>query len=135
MNQIMTGERTERLRQFLLVRRQEVQQQIDELLARHRADQTRWREESVADNEELSTQNSASHQQLSILEVRNQMRLQLDAALQRLEEGAYGQCEDCQTPICEDRLKALPFARRCIDCQRHTELLEQIEKKEDREDL
>lgn len=135
MNNTMSGERTERLRQLLLARRQEVQQQIDTLLAQHRADQMRSREESVADTEDMSTQNSNSHQQLSILEVRNQMRLQLDAALQRLEEGAYGLCEDCQKPISEERLKALPFARRCIDCQRHAELLEQIEKKEDREDI
>lgn len=135
MNHTMSGERTERLRQILSARRQEVQQQIDELLAQHRADQTRLREESVADNEDLSTQNSNSHQQLSILEVRNQVRLQLDTALQRLEEGTYGLCEDCQRPITEERLKALPFARRCIDCQRHAELLEQIEKKEDREDI
>ena len=135
MNQAMSGERTERLRQLLLARRQEVQQQIDSLLAQHRADQTRSREESVADTEDLSTQDSNSHQQLSILEVRNQVRLQLDAALRRLEEGDYGLCEDCQKPISEERLKALPFARRCIDCQRHAELLEQIEKKEDREDV
>ena len=135
MNHTMSGERTERLRQILLARRQEVQQQIDELLAQHRADQTRLREESVADNEDLSAQNSNSHQQLSILEVRNQVRLQLDTALQRLEEGTYGLCEDCQRPITEERLKALPFARRCIDCQRHAELLEQIEKKEDRQDM
>ena len=135
MNHTMSGERTERLRQILSARRQEVQQQIDELLAQHRADQTRLREESVVDNEDLSTQNSNSHQQLSILEVRNQVRLQLDTALQRLEEGTYGLCEDCQRPITEERLKALPFARRCIDCQRHAELLEQIEKKEDREDI
>lgn len=135
MNQTTSGERTERLRQSLLARRQEVQQQIDALLALHRADQTRLREESVADTEDLSTQNSSSHQQLTILEVRNQTRLQLDAALQRLEEGSFGLCEDCQKPITEERLKALPFARRCIDCQRHAELLEQIEKKEDREGL
>ena len=135
MTQAMSGERTERLRQLLLARRQEVQQQIGALLAQHRADQIRSREESVADTEDLSTQNSNTHQQLSILEVRNQMRLQLDAALQRLEEGGYGLCEDCQKPISEERLKALPFARRCIDCQRHAELLEQIEKKEDREDV
>ncbi|HEX2055220.1 MAG TPA: TraR/DksA C4-type zinc finger protein [Nitrospiraceae bacterium] len=135
MNDTMSAERTERLRQLLLARRQEVQQQIDSLLAQHRADQERLREESVADTEDLSTQNSNSHQQLSILEVRNQMRLQLDAALQRLEEGDYGLCEDCRKPISEERLKALPFARRCIDCQKHAELLEQIEKKEDREDI
>jgi DnaK suppressor protein len=135
MNDTMTDDRAGRLRQYLMARRQEVQQQIDELLAQHRADQTRSREESVADAEDRSTQDSASHQQLSILEVRNKMRLQLDAALRRLEEGTYGVCEDCQRPISEERLKAVPFARRCIDCQRHAELLEEIEKKEDREDV
>ena len=135
MNQTMPEGRTERLRQLLLVRRQEIQRQIDELLAQHRADQTQLREESVADTEDLSTRDSVSHQQLSILEVRNQMRLQVEAALQRLDEGTYGICEDCQQPINEERVKAMPFARRCIDCQRHAEILEQIEKKEDREDI
>lgn len=135
MNQTMSEGRTERLRQLLLARRQEIQRQIDELLAQHRSDQTQLREESVADTEDLSTRDSVSHQQLSILEVRNQMRLQVEAALQRLDEGTYGLCEDCRQPINEERLKAMPFARRCIDCQRHAEILEQIEKKEDREDL
>jgi DnaK suppressor protein len=135
MNQTIHEGRTERLRQLLIARRQEIQHQIDELLAQHRADQIQLREESVADAEDLSTRDSASHQQLSILEVRNQMRLQVEAALQRLDEGTYGICEDCLTPINEERLKAMPFARRCIDCQRHAELLEQIEKKEDREDI
>ncbi|WP_447598159.1 TraR/DksA family transcriptional regulator [Nitrospira sp. Nam80] len=135
MNQTIHEGRTERLRQLLIARRQEIQHQIDELLAQHRADQIQLREESVADAEDLSTRDSASHQQLSILEVRNQMRLQVEAALQRLDEGTYGVCEDCLTPINEERLKAMPFARRCIDCQRHAELLEQIEKKEDREDI
>jgi DnaK suppressor protein len=135
MNQTMPEGRTERLRQLLIARRQEIQHQIDDLLAQHRADQIQLREESVADTEDLSTRDSVSHQQLSILEVRNQMRLQVEAALQRLDEGTYGHCEDCLKPISEERLKAMPFARRCIDCQRHAELLEQIEKKEDREDI
>lgn len=135
MNQTMPEGRTERLRQLLIARRQEIQHQIDDLLAQHRADQIQLREESVADTEDLSTRDSVSHQQLSILEVRNHMRLQVEAALQRLDEGTYGYCEDCLKPISEERLKAMPFARRCIDCQRHAELLEQIEKKEDREDL
>ena len=135
MNKTVSDERTERLRQLLLARRQEIQQQIDALLAQHRADQAQLREESVADAEDQSSRDSSGHQQLSILEVRNQMRLQVEAALQRLDEGTYGRCEDCLKPISEERLKALPFARRCIDCQRHAELLEQIEKKEDREDV
>jgi DnaK suppressor protein len=36
------------------------------------------------------------------------------AAQRRLAEGAYGRCETCGLPIDDDRLRALPWARRCI---------------------
>lgn len=38
-------------------------------------------------------------------------------ALQRIQHGTYGTCEDCGGPIGEERLDANPCARRCIDCQ------------------
>jgi len=38
-------------------------------------------------------------------------------ALQRIENGVYGVCEDCGGAIGEDRLDANPCARRCIECQ------------------
>lgn len=135
MSQALSDERTERLRHVLLTWRQDLQHQIDALLAQQREEQTQLREESVADVEDLSLRDSTGHQQLSILEGRNRTRLQLDAALQRLDEGTYGLCEDCLQPINEKRLEAVPFAIRCIDCQRHAEQLEAIEKKEDRDDL
>ena len=40
------------------------------------------------------------------------------SALQKLDDGAFGNCERCNEPISEKRLEALPFARHCIDCQR-----------------
>jgi RNA polymerase-binding transcription factor DksA len=40
----------------------------------------------------------------------------LDAAEQRLDAGTYGVCEKCGRPISDERLDALPAARRCIDC-------------------
>jgi DnaK suppressor protein len=46
-------------------------------------------------------------------------------ALQKLDEGGFGDCERCGEPIAERRLEALPFARHCIGCQR---LIEQEEK-------
>ena len=46
----------------------------------------------------------------------NQLR-DIDAALQRLHEGTYGECVDCGTGIGFARLKASPAATRCIDCQ------------------
>jgi DnaK suppressor protein len=38
-------------------------------------------------------------------------------ALRKFDEGTYGLCENCGRPIAEKRLRALPFAIHCIDCQ------------------
>ena len=45
----------------------------------------------------------------------------IDEALQRLADGAYGICADCEEPIAEARLQALPFATLCRDCQEREE--------------
>jgi RNA polymerase-binding protein DksA len=39
-------------------------------------------------------------------------------ALARLDGGTFGTCVRCGRPISPDRLEALPWAARCIDCQR-----------------
>ena len=40
---------------------------------------------------------------------------QIDAALQRIEDGTYGVCEACGNQIAPDRLRAIPWTTRCID--------------------
>ena len=40
---------------------------------------------------------------------------QIDAALQRLEDGIYGICEVCGREIGEERLEAIPFTTLCIE--------------------
>jgi len=52
------------------------------------------------------------------------VRLTLEASLQgvhdalrKFDEGTYGVCESCGRPIAERRLRALPFATHCIECQ------------------
>jgi DnaK suppressor protein len=42
---------------------------------------------------------------------------EIEDALERISEGSYGECEECGDPIAENRLRALPFTRVCIDCQ------------------
>lgn len=44
------------------------------------------------------------------------------AALQRLDDGRYGLCVDCDEPIDAARLRAQPAAMRCFACQRDAEL-------------
>jgi DnaK suppressor protein len=48
----------------------------------------------------------------------------INEALQRLEEGTYGNCFECGDEISEARLRALPFAVRCKDCEEARETAE-----------
>ena len=42
----------------------------------------------------------------------------IEDALQRIESGGFGTCGRCGKPIAEERLEAIPYANRCIDCKR-----------------
>lgn len=42
---------------------------------------------------------------------------EVTAALQRLSDGSFGTCIDCDMPISPKRLQAVPWAPRCISCQ------------------
>ena len=46
---------------------------------------------------------------------------QVNQALARLDAGEYGVCTDCEKPIAEARLKALPYATLCIQCAEEAE--------------
>ena len=42
----------------------------------------------------------------------------IEEALRRIDEGSFGTCARCGQPIAEERLEAIPYAIRCIDCKR-----------------
>jgi DnaK suppressor protein len=42
----------------------------------------------------------------------------IDEALKRIDAGTYGRCGRCGNPIAPERLEAIPYANRCIDCKR-----------------
>ena len=46
----------------------------------------------------------------------------IDTALEKIEEGTFGVCELCAKKINKERLKAVPYAKLCIDCQREEEI-------------
>lgn len=41
---------------------------------------------------------------------------EVEAAIERLQQGSYGKCERCGNQIAPARLEAMPAARRCIAC-------------------
>jgi RNA polymerase-binding protein DksA len=42
----------------------------------------------------------------------------INEALLRIDNGTFGTCGRCGNPIAEERLEAIPYANRCIDCKR-----------------
>jgi DnaK suppressor protein len=57
----------------------------------------------------------------ALLDRRSRQIAQVEAALEQLERGQYGQCHDCASFIGLPRLRALPFAQRCAGCQARSE--------------
>ncbi len=47
----------------------------------------------------------------------SQVAGEIARALEKLEDGSYGACDDCEQPIGSERLEALPWATRCMICQ------------------
>ena len=48
---------------------------------------------------------------------------QIDQALVRLQDGTYGWCEVCGSPIAAERLEAVPYTARCLACKEEEEAL------------
>ena len=80
---------------------------------------------------ELGTDNYEQDFALRFVENEQETLEEIDAALKRIENGTYGLCEMCQeegkpkskSVIKKTRLRAIPFARNCVDCERKREEL------------
>ena len=55
---------------------------------------------------------------MNIVSSEQETLYQIDDALKRLDDGSYGLCQQCSQPITMSRLKAVPYASLCINCQR-----------------
>jgi DnaK suppressor protein len=80
-------------------------------------------EETAYDNHLADTATETYGRELDYTLEENSGHLlgEIDAALTRIDNGTYGTCTNCEKPIPEERLEALPWATLCIDCQRDQE--------------
>jgi RNA polymerase-binding transcription factor DksA len=70
---------------------------------------------------DLGTDNFEQEFTLSLLKNEEQLLEEISAALERIKQGTFGQCEECQGHIPKARLQAVPYARYCVDCARKIE--------------
>ncbi|WP_375003139.1 TraR/DksA family transcriptional regulator [Aeromicrobium sp. CTD01-1L150] len=59
--------------------------------------------------------------EMSLAANQRELLLQTERALQRLDQGTYGQCEQCGEPIGKMRLQAFPRATLCMQCKQREE--------------
>jgi DnaK suppressor protein len=64
------------------------------------------------------------------LESQRAVILQIDMALDKIRDGNFGICEECGGEIEEKRLKVVPFARYCRDCQETSEEVHKVRRQE-----
>src|SRR5881227_407484 len=63
--------------------------------------------------------------EFALIQMKSETLTKVNDALARLERGDYGNCFECGEEIAEKRLRALPFAVRCKDCEEAKEAIEQ----------
>ena len=66
--------------------------------------------------------------EFALIQMKAETLQKIDQALVRLEEGQYGYCFECGEDISQQRLRALPFALRCKDCEEAREIAQQRER-------
>ena len=58
---------------------------------------------------------------MNIVSSEQEILYQIDDALKRLDDGSFGICQQCNQAITMSRLRAVPYASLCIECQRSKE--------------
>jgi DnaK suppressor protein len=71
----------------------------------------------VRDVEALTDNSSNSGVGAALVQITSRTLQDIESALRRLKTGNYGKCSECRSDIPEARLRAMPFAERCRDCQ------------------
>ena len=100
------------LRDKLVKQRRQLSRQVEQVEG-----DLHWCDTDVpAELEEESQEDTIAHVLRRLDERGNAEIRAIDRALERMTNGDYGRCEDCDEPIPVERLRALPTATLCVTC-------------------
>jgi DnaK suppressor protein len=114
------------LKRMLETRRRELQAEVQGKIRDVRAEGS-WggKLNEVLDAVESSEVDIQDEIEFALIQMKSETLNKVHDALARLDQGDYGNCFDCGEEIAEKRLRALPFAVRCKDCEEAREVAEQ----------
>jgi len=125
----MSRNRYAELKQMLDGRRKELHAQVQGKMRGVREEGT-WggKLNEVLDAVESSEADIQEDLEFALIQMKSETLNKIDDAITRLENGEYGYCFECGDEIAEKRLRALPFAVRCKDCEERRENIERRER-------
>jgi RNA polymerase-binding protein DksA len=109
MRPIVTNLDTAKIRKQLLMEKQQILQSVqgDSGVPLH----------MNPDRDDLAQDYITLEKDVAIKAIEREQLEQIDLALERLERGTYGLCQECRQPIPPARLEILPYALLCVRCQ------------------
>ena len=113
----MTEARFDELRRMLVERRDEIAGAVKSKIRDVRADATGSGGHRLTNVNGMPEADIHEDIEFALLQMKTETLAKINAALERLEEGTYGYCYECGEEIAGQRLRALPFAARCRDCE------------------
>jgi DnaK suppressor protein len=116
------------LKQILEGRRREIMSEVQGKIRDVRSEGTAQKLNEVFDAGESSEADIQGDIEFALIQMKAETLQKINEALSRLEEGVYGNCYECGEEISEPRLRALPFAVRCKDCEEAREVAQQRER-------
>src|SRR5437763_7985320 len=124
-----TGSRYSELKAMLDERRRELQAEVQGKMRGVREEGS-WggKLNEVLDAVESAEADIQEDLEFALVQMKSETLNKVNDALVRLEQGSYGNCYECGEEIAEKRLRALPFAVRCKECEEAREVAEQRER-------
>lgn len=116
----MRATKNRKLRETLEERRAELQGEIDRMDADLRSIGVDQDDEKGSLGNHLAEDGSNVMEAERITTITSDIQdvlVQINGALERLDDGSYGTCEQCGKTINEERLEAFPYVANCIECQ------------------
>ena len=124
----MNRDRYSELKRILEERRREIMGQVQGKIRDVRAEGANNPNSGVLDAAETSEADIQDDIEFALIQMKSETLNKIEEALHRLEEGTFGYCFECGEEISEKRLRALPFAVRCKDCEEARENVQQRER-------
>jgi len=123
----LTKEELEQVRKGLLERKKELLKDISDILEKEAKEEYQELIQTIREEGDIASAELQESTILALAEIKAKEVEQIEAALERIDEGEYGVCIECGDWIRPARLEVMPYAIRCRDCQEKIERLEKME--------